>query len=83
MPATKSSVLSPNHKGVAMPRQTEREYYLDRASVERHLSNTASNRSAALVHKQLAERYERLASDFELPRSKLTIVSDNPTASAA
>ena len=59
-----------------MPRQTDREYYLDRASVERHLSNTASNPRAARVHQQLAERYEKLAAGSDQTRGKLTIVSE-------
>ena len=59
-----------------MPRQTDREYYLDRASVERYLSNTASNPRAARVHQHLAERYEKLAAGSDQTRGKLTIVSE-------
>ena len=59
-----------------MPRQTDREYYLDRASVERHMSNTASDPGAALIHRQLADRYEAFALGTRQPRAQLTLVVD-------
>lgn len=54
-------------------RQTDQQYYADRAMVERHMSNTASDPNIALIHKQLADRYEALAADVSQPRRKLTI----------
>jgi hypothetical protein len=66
-----------------MPRQSDREYYLDRASVERHLSKTASDPNAALVHKQLADRYEALADQPAGHRSGLTLVRMVQTSTTA
>ena len=43
-----------------MGRQCDQEYYASRASVERELSQTASDPVVAEVHAQLAEGYERL-----------------------
>ena len=60
--------------------QIDQQYYADRAMVERHMSNTASDPNIALIHKQLADRYEALAADIGQPRPKLTIAVGGRTS---
>ena len=41
--------------------QDDTEYFAARAKVERGMSDTASEPIVALIHSQLADRYERLS----------------------
>jgi hypothetical protein len=51
----------------------DREYYATRASVERSLSETACDPGIALIHAQLADRYDKLASGLNEPGPRLHI----------
>ncbi len=58
-----------------MSEQSDLEYFATRAAVERALSETAADSSIALIHAQLADRYERLASGLNQPRPPFHIVA--------
>ena len=60
-------------KEVDVPEIDDREYYATRASVERSLSETACDPGIALIHAQLADRYDKLASGLNEPRPTLHI----------
>jgi hypothetical protein len=62
--------------GGTMSEQNDLEYFANRAAVERALSDTASEPGIALIHSQLADRYELLASGFNQPRPALRVVSN-------
>lgn len=47
-----------------MSDQTNAEYFAGRAVIERAMSEAATDRRAAAIHAELAERYEELALQF-------------------
>jgi len=51
---------------------SDKEYFARRATVERELSESASDPRAAAVHAEMAQRFEELASD---KRPRLRIVA--------
>ena len=53
---------------------SDREYFATRAGVERSLSETSHDPNLALIHEQLAKRYQALAAGHNEPRSRLQIV---------
>lgn len=59
--------------GEAVQNQSDREYFAQRAVVERHMSATASDPNAAYVHEQLADHYEKMVASAQRPRPKLSI----------
>ena len=56
-----------------MADQSDREYFAERAIIERHMSATATDPNAAIVHEQLADHYERMGAGGHRPRPKLSI----------
>jgi hypothetical protein len=56
-----------------MSNQSDREYFAERAIVERHMSSTASDPNVAIIHEQLADHYERMVTGGQRPRPKLSI----------
>ena len=50
-----------------MTEQSDQEYYAVRAAVERALSDTATDPGIAIIHAQLADRYELLAAGLDSP----------------
>lgn len=44
-----------------MSKQTDAQYFADRAAMERALSQSATDERAAAVHAELADRYDGLA----------------------
>lgn len=66
-----------------MASQSDEEYYATRAAVERQLSDTAADPSTALIHAQLASRYELLAKGHDSPGISLQLVGGTEVASAS
>lgn len=61
--------------GASMPNQSDREYFAERAKVERRMSTTAPDPNVAIVHEQLANRYDKLAKGLNGARPRLTIAA--------
>lgn len=55
--------------------QSDQEYFATRAAIERALSDTACDPSIALIHAQLADRYERLVDGPEEAPPMLHVVT--------
>ena len=51
------------------------DYFADRALVELAMSRSATDPRAASAHAEMAARYEKLAAEFKVERSKLRIAS--------
>lgn len=49
------------------------EYFADRALVELAMSRAAADTRAAAAHAELAERYEKLAAEFNVNKPKLQV----------
>ena len=47
-----------------MSNQTNAEYFAGRAVIERAMSKVATDKRAAAIHADLAERYDELALEF-------------------
>jgi hypothetical protein len=58
----------------------DREYFRERATVERALMSAASDPRVADIHHELAERYEALLRDGDRPT--LRIVTDKASEAA-
>ena len=59
--------------GQNVQNESDREYFAQRAVIERHMSTTASDPNAAYVHEQLADHYEKIVAGAQRPRPKLSI----------
>jgi hypothetical protein len=67
-----------------MNHQSDLEYYTSRAAVERALSDTAADPGIALIHTQLADRYELLAArEISSPRPLRVVTATEVAAAAA
>jgi hypothetical protein len=64
-------------EGAVMSEQTDLEYFAARAATERQLSDTASEPSIALIHAQLADRYELLATGWDQQHPFLHVVGQS------
>ena len=53
------------------------KYFKQRALAERQLCDEAEDESVALIHENLAKRYERLAAGYDVDRPTLRIVTGN------
>jgi len=60
-----------------MNEQSDVEYYATRAALERALSDTATDPGIAIIHTQLADRYERLAAGLDSP-PRLRVADPGP-----
>jgi hypothetical protein len=58
-----------------MTEQSDQEYYAVRAAVERALSDTATDPGIAIIHTQLADRYELLAAGLDSPPRLLRVAA--------
>jgi hypothetical protein len=58
-----------------MTEQSDLEYYTVRAAVERGLSDSATDPGIALIHTQLADRYEQLAAGLHFPPKLLVVAA--------
>ena len=57
-----------------MTEQSDQDYYTARAAVERALSDTATDPAIAIIHTQLADRYEALAAGPDSVPQPLRVV---------
>ena len=64
-----------------MTEQSDQDYYAARARVERALSDTATDPAIAIIHTQLADRYEALAAGLDSMPQLLRVVGGSEGAS--
>jgi hypothetical protein len=62
-----------------MNQQSDLDYYTARAAVERELSDSAPDPGIALIHTQLADRYEALAAGLTRPLPYLRVAGGADT----
>jgi len=59
-----------------MNEQSDQDYYAARAAVERALSDTATDPGIAIIHTQMADRYDALAAGLGSMPPLLRVVDD-------
>lgn len=61
-----------------MPSPEDRAYLSSRALEERRIAGETTDRSAALIHLQLADEYEARAADMTADKVALRVVREGP-----
>lgn len=64
-------------QGGWMSNKCDREYFAERAIVERRMSLAATDSNVAVIHELMAIEYEKRLADLRVARPKLTIAVRN------